>query len=141
MVDYIRQAKNNSKICVGVVIFVLFLYMLYTIPIPTIAATILVGNEAIAIFGFQRKKTIPIYVHIVLNYLCLIFMCIMATTQVYDSVMGTEYGVIDYQKICYKLMFSASFVVYVCKGVFARAAFRILIEEQSVLVPLVSNPV
>ena len=141
MVDYIRQAKNNSKICVGVVIFVLFLYMLYTIPIPTIAATILVGNEALAIFGFQRKKTIPIYVHIVLNYLCLIFMCMMATTQVYDSVMGTEHGVIDYQKICYKMMFGASFVVYVCKGVFARVAFRNLIEEQSVLVPLVSNPV
>ena len=147
MADYIKETKNNSKICIGVVIFVLFIYMLYPIPIPTIAATIaatiLVGSEALAIFGFQKKKTIPIYVHIVFSHLCWFFLFLMATTKLYDCVIVREeqMGMIDYQRLCYKLMFLVGFVAYLWKTLFATEALKVLNEEQSVLVPLVSNPV
>ena len=142
MADYIKETKNNSKISIGVVIFVLFIYMLYPIPIPTIAATIaatiLVGSEVLSIFGFQKKKTIPIYVHIVFSHLCWFFLFLMATTKLYDCVIVTEeqMGVIDYQRLCYKLMFLVAFVVYLWKTLFATEAVKVLNEKQSVLVPL-----
>ena len=143
MTDFIRETKRNSKICIGVVSFVLFMYMLYTIPIPTITATILVGSEALAIFGFQKKKTIPIYVYIVFNHFLWFFLFLMATTKLYDCLIVTEdqMGVIDYQKLCCKLIFLVCFVVNLWKTLFAKEALIVLIEEQSVLVPLVSNPV
>ena len=138
MVDYIKETKNNSKICIGVVIFVLFMYMLYTIPIPTIAAIILVGNEALAIFGFQNKKTIPIYIHVVFNYL-LLFSFVYGIFL--EGVMEEQMDVIDYQKICYVLMLSLGLFVFMLKFLVSKIALMEMTEEQSVLVPLVSNPV
>ena len=138
MVDYIRETKNNAKISIGVVIFVLFMYMLYTIPIPTIAAIILVGNEALAIFGFQNKKTIPIYIHVVFNYL-LLFSFVYGIFL--EGVMEEQMDVIDYQKICYVLMLSLGLFVFMLKFLVSKIALMEMTEEQSVLVPLVSNPV
>ena len=136
IMDYIRETKTSAKIYIGIVIFVLFIYMLYTIPIPTIVATILIGNEALAIFGVQNRKTIPIYVYIWINYLYSSF----SLTIVSGNISECFRAGISYQHICFISMYSCIFLRCVWKAVIALNAVKIIKEELSVVIPLVSKP-
>ena len=136
IMDYIRETKTNAKIYIGIVIFVLSIYMLYTIPIPTIVATILIGNEALVIFGVQNRKTIPIYVHIWINYWYSIF----SLTIVSGNISECFRAGISYQHICFISMYSCIFLGCVWKAVIALNAVKIIKEELSVVIPLVSKP-
>ena len=67
--DYIKKLETSAMgyIIIGIIVF--FMYCSYQIPIASIVATVFVGSEALAIFGVRKKKTIPIYLYIVLNIL------------------------------------------------------------------------
>ena len=67
--DYIKQLENSAMGHINMAIIVFFMYCLYKIPIVSIVVAVFVGSEALAIFGVRKKKTIPIYLYIVLNIL------------------------------------------------------------------------
>jgi hypothetical protein len=67
--DYIKKLETSAMgyIIIGIIVF--YMYCLYQTPTVSIVLTVFVGSEALAIFGVRKKKTIPIYLYIVLNIL------------------------------------------------------------------------
>ena len=58
--DYIKKLETRAMFYIYWAIFVFFMYCLYEIPIVSIVVAVFVGNEALAVFGAQKKKNIEI---------------------------------------------------------------------------------
>ena len=138
--DYIKKLETRAMryIIWGIIVF--YIYCLYKIPIVSIIVTVLIGIEALAIFGAQRKKTIPIYLYIVLNILASLFYLLLTCGQVYNYMTEAQPRV-DYGQIGFILLMFMAFAGFLTKAVHAIKAVKMMNEEKSVLVPLVSNPV
>ena len=123
----------------GIIVF--YIYCLYKIPIVSIIVTVLIGIEALAIFGAQRKKTIPIYLYIVLNILASLFYLLLTCGQVYNYLTEAQMVGVDYGRIGFILLMFLAFTGFLTKAVHAIKAVKMMNEEKHVLAPLLSNPV
>ena len=140
--DYIKKLETSTMgyIIVGIIVF--FLYCLYIIPVVSIVAAVIVGSEALAFFGVRRKKIIPIYLYIVLNILISLYYLLLTSMCVYGYfITEAQMAGVDYGKIGFILIIFGGFAGFLNKTVNAIKAVKMMNEEKSVLVPLVSNPV
>ena len=140
--DYIKKLETSTMgyIIVGIIVF--FVYCLYIIPVVSIVAAVIVGSEALAFFGVRRKKTIPIYLYIVLNILISLYYLLLTSMCVYGYfITEAQMAGVDYGKIGFILIIFGGFAGFLNKTVNAIKAVKMMNEEKSVLVPLVSNPV
>ena len=138
--DYIKKLETNAFFYIYWAIFVFYIYCLYQIPIVSIMMTVFIGVESLAIFGAQKKKTIPIYLYIVFNILVSIFYLLMTCGQVYNYLTEAQPRV-DYGRIGFILLMFLAFTGFLTKAVHAIKAVKMMNEEKHVLAPLLSNPV
>ena len=103
------------------------------------AVTIIIVPEALSIFGIRKKKTFPMYLQIVLTILISIFMLVGSFLGIYEYL--EQIDGIDYEKIFLILIGLNAFGFYVNKTNNAIKAVKVIKEEQSVLVSLLTNPV
>ena len=139
--DYIKKLETNAMGYIIMLIIVLYIYCLYNIPIVSIMVTVLIGSEALAIFGARKKKTIPIYLYIVLNILVSIFYLLMTCECVYNYLSEAQMVGVDYGSIGFILIVFVGFAGFLIKAVNAIKAVKMMNEEKHVLAPLLSNPV
>ena len=139
--DYIKKLETRAMFYIYWAIFVFFMYCLYEIPIVSIVVAVFVGNEALAVFGAQKKKNIPIYLYIVLNILGSLFYLLMTCGKVYNYWTEAQMVGVDYGRIGLILLMFSAFAGFLTKAVNAIKAVKMMNEEKHVLAPLLSNPV
>ena len=139
--DYIKKLETSAMgyIIIGIIVF--YMYCLYQTPTVSIVLTVFVGSEALAIFGVRKKKTIPIYLYIVLNILISLPYLLITCGCVYNYLTEAQMAGIDYGKIGFILIMFMGFAGFLTKAVNAIKAVKIMNEEKHGLVPFLSNPV